>query len=615
MARVFSKVDVTKIKSMNLEKWASLNRNNLCKSFVSQNGFNNLMYNAGIRTHNRKTDAPIQFMKHQKEFIEFLFCNTKKAAVLAHEMGLGKTATILGSIAMIDFAPQTCIVVCPPSTLLSVWVPHVKQWTSWNVLVVQSKKDLQQLQSVDEYRVVLITYTVLVNHYKTGFEKKVVSEDNGSGRRHNRTIWIQKTNKKPLLYRQSYGLVAFDEAHRMRDASPKSPTHAACRALSEHGVYRIASTGTPLANSPTDIPGILDGLAVNDEIAHRETWIQGGDTRTINMLASDRYKTIYQHRRTSSELLAQLPQIRHYKIETKDVRFTQSAKDVYNDLLFEAQALQILINKNANDQRDRMRLIQIMFQMLVLLVHPSLLETSLREVRRTTRQIVDEEGGGEDANGEQPEPEDDDLDEDLAEAEVRHAVNIDKEAIHDGQGKLPIIKKILDEIILPKHDKCVVVSHSINVLLACQAVYTEPSLMYTGVLKLDQRQKIIEAFLSKDDPHRVLFLSLKAGGEGIHLVSEYGPTAMIFVTNWYSPSAHLQAEKRIHRIGQTRPVDIYTVMVPNTLDTAIFALQENKMTLTSAVVDGDRNTLNTSTGATTVTWREAGRIVSKSKPM
>ena len=107
-----------------------------------------------------------------------------------------------------------------------------------------------------------------------------------------------------------------------------------------------------------------------------------------------------------------------------------------------------------------------------------------------------------------------------------------------------------------------------NVIVACN--YTSPlavaeayvkremvdaghTFIYHGGLSQSQRGRVTRDFLNGSKC--VLFLSIKAGGTGLHLVP--GCNAMIFFgARPYSPAEEHQCMKRIHRIGQTKVVYI-----------------------------------------------------------
>ena len=80
----------------------------------------------------------------------------------------------------------------------------------------------------------------------------------------------------------------------------------------------------------------------------------------------------------------------------------------------------------------------------------------------------------------------------------------------------------------------------------------------------------------------VFLISLKAGGFGLTLTeADY-----VFVLDpWWNPAAEAQAIDRAHRIGQTRPVNVYRLVSRDTIEEKVVALQERKRDLFARVVD------------------------------
>jgi SNF2 family DNA or RNA helicase len=80
----------------------------------------------------------------------------------------------------------------------------------------------------------------------------------------------------------------------------------------------------------------------------------------------------------------------------------------------------------------------------------------------------------------------------------------------------------------------------------------------------------------------VFLISLKAGGFGLTLTeADY-----VFVLDpWWNPAAEAQAIDRTHRIGQTRPVNVYRMVSRDTIEEKVVALQERKRDLFQRVVD------------------------------
>ncbi|MBM6405325.1 DEAD/DEAH box helicase [Phycicoccus sp. CSK15P-2] len=90
----------------------------------------------------------------------------------------------------------------------------------------------------------------------------------------------------------------------------------------------------------------------------------------------------------------------------------------------------------------------------------------------------------------------------------------------------------------------------------------------------------IASFREGDAP--VFLISLKAGGFGLTLTeADY-----VFVLDpWWNPAAEAQAIDRAHRIGQTKPVNVYRLVARDTVEEKVVALQERKRDLFAKVVD------------------------------
>jgi SNF2 family DNA or RNA helicase len=99
-----------------------------------------------------------------------------------------------------------------------------------------------------------------------------------------------------------------------------------------------------------------------------------------------------------------------------------------------------------------------------------------------------------------------------------------------------------------------------------------PFVRYDGKMSVEQRNKSIIDF--KTNPNvGVILVSLKAGGQGLNLCE--GSVA-IFADHWWNCAAEDQATDRIHRIGQTRSVDILKYTTKGTIEENVLKLQAKK---------------------------------------
>ena len=96
--------------------------------------------------------------------------------------------------------------------------------------------------------------------------------------------------------------------------------------------------------------------------------------------------------------------------------------------------------------------------------------------------------------------------------------------------------------------------------------------------KTRDRDRVIEHFRRGDVP--LFLISLKAGGVGLNLVEA---DTVIHYDPWWNPAVEAQATDRAHRIGQTRPVFVYKLVVEHSVEERIVAMQEQKAALAESL--------------------------------
>ena len=87
---------------------------------------------------------------------------------------------------------------------------------------------------------------------------------------------------------------------------------------------------------------------------------------------------------------------------------------------------------------------------------------------------------------------------------------------------------------------------------------------------------------------RVCCASLLAGGTGIDLT---GAQVVIHYDRWWNPAREEQATSRVHRMGQSRPVQVYKLVTIGTLEEKIHHLIEKKRTLAKELITEDEGSL------------------------
>lgn len=111
----------------------------------------------------------------------------------------------------------------------------------------------------------------------------------------------------------------------------------------------------------------------------------------------------------------------------------------------------------------------------------------------------------------------------------------------------------------------------------------------TGKTKSSERIKLVNRF--NEDDTGVFLISLKAGGTGLNLT---GADIVIHYDPWWNISAENQASDRAYRIGQKRNVQVYKLIVRNTIEENIRRLQQSKAELYDIAVSGEGDIMHMS---------------------
>ncbi|KAK6918853.1 Zinc finger, C3HC4 RING-type [Dillenia turbinata] len=114
-----------------------------------------------------------------------------------------------------------------------------------------------------------------------------------------------------------------------------------------------------------------------------------------------------------------------------------------------------------------------------------------------------------------------------------------------------------------------------------------------GSMSLSARDAAISKF--SDDPDCKIFLmSLKAGGVALNLTVA---SHVFLMDPWWNPAVERQAQDRIHRIGQYKPIRIVRFVIENTIEERILKLQEKKELVFEGTVGGSNDALGKLTEA------------------
>jgi superfamily II DNA or RNA helicase len=149
--------------------------------------------------------------------------------------------------------------------------------------------------------------------------------------------------------------------------------------------------------------------------------------------------------------------------------------------------------------------------------------------------------------------------------------------------KLNALMELTAELIANRH-RALVFSQFTGHLDLVEAALTAAGrrlLRLDGSTPAKERAKRVEAFQAGEGD--LFLISLKAGGVGLNLT---GADYVIHLDPWWNPAVEDQATDRAHRIGQTRSVTVYRLVLKDSIEQQILALHDSKRALSADFLDG-----------------------------
>lgn len=153
-----------------------------------------------------------------------------------------------------------------------------------------------------------------------------------------------------------------------------------------------------------------------------------------------------------------------------------------------------------------------------------------------------------------------------------------------GSAKLDQLVELTRELVDNRH-RALVFSQFTDYLALVRKRFEAEGISYRyldGKTPPKKRETEVAAF--QEGEGDVFLLSLKAGGVGLNLTAaDY----VIHLDPWWNPAVEQQATDRAHRIGQTRPVTVYKLVLEGSIEEQILGLHGAKRELIDQVI-GDQ---------------------------
>lgn len=342
----------------------------------------------------------------------------------------------------------------------------------------------------------------------------------------------------PLLWRdrealkaQAYHLLILDEAQAVKNAT--SQAAQVVRELSAR--HRLCLTGTPLENHLGELWAQFDFLLpgfLGDSRTFSTTWrtpIEKQGNQVRREILANRLRPFIL-RRHKEEVASELPE---KTVIVRSVELAAGQRDLYETV------------RSAMDARVREEIAAKGLARSQIVILDALLK--LRQVCCDPRLLKS-----------------------TAAAKVKE------------RAKLDLLMEMLPEMVAEGR-KILVFSQFTSMLDLIAEALQKHKLAFallTGDTK--DREAEVQSFQDGDKP--IFLISLKAGGVGLNLTAA---DTVIHYDPWWNPAVENQATDRAHRLGQTKKVFVYKLVIAGSIEEKILSLQEKKADLAASILSED----------------------------
>jgi SWI/SNF-related matrix-associated actin-dependent regulator 1 of chromatin subfamily A len=423
----------------------------------------------------------LAYFPFQRAGVEFLA--SRQVALLADEMGTGKTIQIAGLLNLL--APRKVLIVAPASMKI-IWTLELRKWLVDTQIPIMILKGRTKPLDLPHDGIWIVNYELLGR-----FRPEIVSQ--------------------PL------DLLVLDEAHYIKTRT--SARTKLAHLFSHCAKRKILLSGTPLLNKPAELWSLLHFLAPKDwsnfyRFAHRYCapvrtewgWDYTGASNLEEL--NTRLRSGLMMRRLKRDVLAQLPPLTRALVPLS-ISGSQGLNEAVKSAGYDPFNLPSDLSGS-----------DIPFDCIAKIRH------------------------------------------ELAQLKVKPAIEFIREQTEGYESKL---------VIFAHH----------RIVLTQIAAALPGAVLVTGETPLADRMAAIEWF-TNDPSTRFFVASIHAMGVGVTLSAA---SQAVFVEQDWTPGILRQCEDRLHRIGQSQPVLVQYLVVPDSIDVNIMCTVIAKMEVIGRAIE------------------------------
>jgi SNF2 family DNA or RNA helicase len=439
------------------------------------------------------------------------FMATAGSALLGDEMGAGKTVQLICALEQIGEAAYPALVVCPNS-MVGTWAAEFGRWAPAREVVVvrgsaKKRAGLITVGADTGAAVYVINYEALRAHSRLA----------GYG-------FIKLTDKEKApkeLNAIPFGTVIADEAHRAK--SPKTQQTRALWAVGRQATHRFAATGTPLANTPEDLWSVMHFVDPRE-------W--PGKTQFV-----DRYGLLGYNYFGGMNVVGIKGETRDELFKILDPRFIRRPTqivipDLLGKLPPQLREIDLLPKQAKAYEQMRKELLAELDGGVLMATNPLTRMVRLLQLCSAYGEV--------DAEGNM--------------------------TLAEPSSKLDALDEVLDELFA-SGEQAVVFAESrqlINLASARLSAREVSHGLITGSVDTAQRDRNVAAFQAGEIP--LIMATTSAGGEGLTLTAA---RHVVFLQRSFSLIRDRQAEARVWRRGQDRPVQRIDIEARDTIESNV----------------------------------------------
>ena len=344
--------------------------------------------------------------------------------------------------------------------------------------------------------------------------------------------------EKGRFSRVQWKYLIIDEAHRIKNEN--SSLSLAVRKMETQ--FRLLITGTPLQNNLRELWALLNFLMpdIFGDAEQFDEWFSLSDESGKENVIKKLHTVLrpFMLRRVKSDVAKSLPPKKETKLY---VGLTDMQRLYYvHCLMKDAHEL------NKLGGPDRSRLLNVLMQLRKVCNHPYLFDGA--------------EKGPPYSDGPH---------------------------IWENSGKMQLLHKLLHKL-KAQQSRVLIFSQMTRVLDILEDYMRLVQFEYCridGNTTGERRDEQVDEFNNEGSSKFVFLLSTRAGGLGINLAT--ADIVILFDSDW-NPQVDLQAMDRAHRIGQTKPVQVFRFITEGTVEEKIIERADRKLFLDAAVIQQGR---------------------------